>query len=115
MARKSRKNTVNTQSEILNTAVYIRTAQYIRLSVEDSHNKGNSIENQKMILDDFITRNGNMRLAGVYIDNGATGTNFQRNRTGYFEKFARYFVRRTKESYKSRLLACRQGKLLLGR
>lgn len=31
-----------------------------------------------MILDDFITRNGNMRLAGVYIDNGATGTNFQR-------------------------------------
>ena len=55
MARKSRKNTVNTQSEILNTAVYIRTAQYIRLSVEDSHNKGNSIENQKMILDDFIT------------------------------------------------------------
>lgn len=78
MARKSRKNTVNTQPEILNTAVYIRTAQYIRLSVEDSHNKGNSIENQKMILDDFITRNGNMRLAGVYIDNGATGTNFQR-------------------------------------
>ena len=78
MARKSRKNTVNTQPEILNTAVYIRTAQYIRLSVEDSHNKGNSIGNQKMILDDFITRNGNMRLAGVYIDNGATGTNFQR-------------------------------------
>ena len=78
MARKSRKNTVNTQPEILNTAVYIRTAQYIRLSVEDSHNKGNSIENQKMILDDFITRNGNMRLAGVYIDNGATGTSFHR-------------------------------------
>ena len=78
MARKSRKNTVNTQPEILNTAVYIRTAQYIRLSVEDSHNQGNSIENQKMILDDFITRNGNMRLAGVYIDNEATGTNFQR-------------------------------------
>ena len=80
MARKSRKNTVNTQPEILNTAVYIRTAQYIRLSVEDSHNKGNSIENQKMILDDFITRNGNMRLAGVYIDNGATGTKQENER-----------------------------------
>lgn len=78
MARKSRKNTVVAQSEVMNTALYIKTAEYIRLSVEDSHNKGNSIENQKMILDDFIAQNGNMRLIGVYIDNGATGTNFHR-------------------------------------
>lgn len=38
-----------------------------------------------------------------------------RNRTGYFEKLTRQFINGAKESYKSRLLACRQGKLLLGR
>ena len=36
-------------------------------------------------------------------------------RTGYFEKLTRQFISGAKESYKSRLLACRQGKLLLGR
>lgn len=76
MARKSRKNITVAQTKPENMPIYIKTAQYIRLSVEDSHNKGNSIENQKMILDDFISQNGNMRLAGVYIDNGATGTSF---------------------------------------
>lgn len=61
MARKSRKNI--TVGNIIPAAVYIRTAQaiktgeYIRLSVEDSNNKGNSIENQKLILDDYLARN----------------------------------------------------------
>ena len=78
MARKSRKNIeVNNEPEI-KTAIYIRTAQYIRLSVEDSGNKGNSIENQKLILDDFIAQHPNMQCAGVYIDNGITGTTFNR-------------------------------------
>ena len=36
-------------------------------------------------------------------------------RTGYFEKLTRQFISGAKESYKSRLLTCRQGKLLLGR
>ena len=31
-----------------------------------------------MILDDYIAHNSDMRLVDVYIDNGATGTNFQR-------------------------------------
>ena len=54
MARKSRKNAVIEQPNIFQIAQFIRTAQYIRLSVEDSNNKGNSIENQKLLLDDFI-------------------------------------------------------------
>ena len=78
MARKSRKNITDRQIEILNIAQYIRTAEYVRLSVEDNDNKGNSIENQKLILDDYIAHNSDMRLVDVYIDNGATGTNFQR-------------------------------------
>ncbi len=82
MARKSRKNI--TVGNTVPAAVYIRTAQaiktgeYIRLSVEDSNNKGNSIENQKLILDDYLARNIDLQLFDRYIDNGATGTNFDR-------------------------------------
>ena len=36
MARKSRKNISDRQIEILNIAQYIRTAEYVRLSVEDN-------------------------------------------------------------------------------
>lgn len=54
MARKSRKNITDQRIEILNIAQYIRTAEYIRLSVEDNDSKGNSIENQKLILDDYM-------------------------------------------------------------
>ena len=78
MARKSRKNIVVTNEPEIKTAIYIRTAQYIRLSVEDSSNKGNSIENQKLILDDFIAQHPDMQCVGVYIDNGTTGTNYNR-------------------------------------
>ena len=78
MARKSRKNIVAEQSDIFAIAQYTRTAEYIRLSVEDSNNKGNSIENQKLLLDDFIANNPNMKLYDTYIDNGTTGTNYNR-------------------------------------
>ncbi len=78
MARKSRKNIAVINEPEIKTAIYIRTAQYIRLSVEDSHNKGNSIENQKLILDDYIAQHPNMKPAGTYIDNGISGTTFKR-------------------------------------
>ena len=77
MARKSRKN-ITVEEPTIKTVNYISVAQYIRLSVEDSNGKGNSIENQKLILDDFIDHNVNMKLYDFYIDNGATGTNFKR-------------------------------------
>ena len=50
MARNSRKNLV---TEPITTAG-INTALYIRLSVEDGHGRGNSIENQQLILNDFV-------------------------------------------------------------
>lgn len=78
MARKSRKNIVVEQADLFAIAQYTRTAEYIRLSVEDSNNKGNSIENQKLLLDDFIANNPNMKLYDTYIDNGTTGTNYNR-------------------------------------
>ena len=67
MARKSRKNIV--PEEIIQVAEYIRTAQYIRLSVEDNNDKGYSIDSQKLILDDYIARNINMKLYDTYIYN----------------------------------------------
>ncbi len=78
MARKSRKNIGTLEQPILNIAQYIRTAQYIRLSVEDSNKKGNSIENQKLILDDYVAHNPNMKVYDTYIDNGISGMTFNR-------------------------------------
>ena len=79
MARKSRKNQITEENPIvLSTTTYLRTAQYIRLSVEDSNNKGNSIENQNLILDDYIAQHPNMKSVGIYVDNGVSGTTFKR-------------------------------------
>lgn len=74
MARKSRKTTV---TEPMTTAG-INTALYIRLSVEDGHGRSNSIENQKLILNDFVCDKPEFNVCGIYIDNGLTGTNFNR-------------------------------------
>lgn len=52
---------------------------YIRLSKEDSgkHNQ-NTIENQKALLEDFVRDKPDMKVFNVYIDNGFSGTNFER-------------------------------------
>ena len=76
MARKSRKN--------IETAVverkdpFIHTALYIRLSVEDGNHRSNSIENQQLIIDDYISNKPEFSVYDTYIDNGLTGTNLDR-------------------------------------
>lgn len=74
MARKSRKIS---EAEPITTAG-INTALYIRLSVEDGHGRSNSIENQQLILNDFLSDKPEFRTVDTYIDNGLTGTNFNR-------------------------------------
>ena len=55
------------------------TAGYIRLSVEDSgKTEGYSLANQEKLVKDFIAEQQDMRLYRLYIDNGATGTVFER-------------------------------------
>ena len=55
------------------------TAGYIRLSIEDSgKTDGYSLENQEKLVKDFIADQQDMRLYRLYIDNGATGTVFER-------------------------------------
>ncbi len=76
MARKSRKNVIATNET--NLAKIYNTALYIRLSVEDSKKRGNSIETQKSILENFVALNTDIKAFDTYIDNGTTGTNFER-------------------------------------
>lgn len=57
-----------------------RTALYIRLSKEDFNNNGNnseSVNNQKILLTKYVNDN-HYNLFNIYIDDGYTGTNFDR-------------------------------------
>jgi len=75
MARKSRKKV---DAAPVRAALYLRTALYVRLSVEDGYGRSNSIENQQMILNDFVSGKPEFQIVDTYIDNGLTGTNFDR-------------------------------------
>jgi len=77
MARKSRKHQAE-QEMAYAMAQYIRTALYIRLSVEDRDKRGNSIETQQMVLETHLSGQPEFQVHDAYIDNGCTGTNFQR-------------------------------------
>ncbi len=77
MARTSRKNPTATL-ELGAIRPRYSVAAYIRLSVEDNKKKGDSVETQKSILDDFIAMNPELHLYDYYIDNGTTGMNFSR-------------------------------------
>ncbi len=78
MARKSRKNIISNENSIPKSNFTINTAFYIRLSVEDNKNRGNSIEHQQMLLKKFVAVNPEFQVIKTYIDNGKTGTNFER-------------------------------------
>lgn len=78
MARKSRKTQTAAPSAAVSVPLALRTAFYIRLSVEDAKGRGNSIDNQQLVLNDYIAYRPELRLIGTYIDNGLTGTNFNR-------------------------------------
>jgi len=65
-------NPIDYQRKDYNVAIYCR------LSNDDGENKeSNSIANQKAILLEYITNNG-WTLYDIYVDDGYTGTNFQR-------------------------------------
>ena len=75
MARKSRKQTA---APMPAPSLYVYVALYIRLSVEDNKKRGCSVENQKLVLNDFLADKPDFVVYDTYIDNGATGTNFHR-------------------------------------
>ncbi len=57
-----------------------RTALYIRLSREDEEKKNESVSvtNQRMILMEYLESHPDMVLVDIYIDDGFTGTDFDR-------------------------------------
>lgn len=77
MARKSRKNLSPVVNEEYSFAGW-RAAVYVRLSVEDTRTRTDSIETQQMIIREFLEDHRDIQVIDTYIDNGTTGTNFQR-------------------------------------
>lgn len=87
MARKKRLNTaaVLGAESVITPALPeepdqgFRTAAYVRLSMEDSGKiDGYSLQNQKDLLMSFINDHSDLHLYKMYVDNGYTGTQFER-------------------------------------
>ena len=76
MARKSRKNIAAAACSAPEQTVYLAAA-YIRLSRDDAK-RGDSLETQRDIIENFIAASPDIRLTEVYSDNQRTGTNFDR-------------------------------------
>lgn len=78
MARKSRKNIDTTTVEPTMADVYYNAGAYVRLSTDDKKKRGDSLETQRNIIENFIAAAPDIRLHDIYTDNNATGTNFER-------------------------------------
>ncbi len=79
MARKSK---YVTSENIINKKIW-SVAEYIRLSQEDSDNgedkqESNSVTSQKTLLNEYIEENDDLLVYDTYIDDGFTGTDFNR-------------------------------------
>ena len=57
-----------------------KAAAYLRLSKEEFSNEkeSNSITNQKLIIDNYLKEHKEYKLVDYYIDDGYSGTNFNR-------------------------------------
>lgn len=76
MARTSRKSEKILSKDI---TLSIKAALYVRLSNEDNGGKGtDSIHNQLELLLNFAEKIENMEIVETYMDNGRTGTDFDR-------------------------------------
>jgi site-specific DNA recombinase len=72
-------NEKNREPGSINRAPAWRTALYIRLSKEDGdREESDSILNQRQLLRDFVEESGDLALAGCYVDDGWSGTSFER-------------------------------------
>ena len=81
MARKSRKHLESANEPVVEKAAQkpmFYAGAYIRLSVVDRRNKGDSLETQQAIINSFIAGRSDIELRDVYIDNGHSGLSFDR-------------------------------------
>lgn len=66
--------------ESCNIKMTYKVAAYLRLSKEEYSNEkeSNSITNQKIIIDNYLKEHREYKLIDYYIDDGYSGTNFDR-------------------------------------
>ena len=66
--------------ESCNIKMTYKVAAYLRLSKEEYSNEkeSNSITNQKLIIDNYLKEHRKYKLVDYYIDDGYSGTNFDR-------------------------------------
>lgn len=77
MARVSRKKLQSSEYEKKQKPQY-NTAIYARLSIEEEEKQDSSIRNQILIARDYVEKHDDLSFIKTYIDNGQTGTNFDR-------------------------------------
>jgi len=77
MARKSRKN-IDDQPIVLATPKQYRAAAYTRLSSDDRRKRGDSLETQRNIIENYVAMASDIQIHEVYTDNNTTGTSFDR-------------------------------------
>jgi Site-specific recombinases, DNA invertase Pin homologs len=78
MARVSRKRGTEKVEGFKEAGIY-HTGIYLRLSVEDNGKKdADSMENQKNLLMEYVSARPYLMLTDIYMDNGFTGTDFER-------------------------------------
>ncbi|MCC8101817.1 MAG: recombinase family protein [Clostridiales bacterium] len=81
MARKSRKQTVLAKEPVpvvVPKKELLPTAAYVRLSVENGGGREDTIETQIELVEGYIAKHPDLKLAETYVDNGFSGTNFER-------------------------------------
>lgn len=80
MARPNRNNQDMQKITVakVNAQPAYRTAIYARLSIEDNGCGSDSIENQVELLKRYVGDNHDLTLISTFLDNGMTGTNFDR-------------------------------------
>ncbi len=80
MARKSRKESSVQTSESFSKTIGYQVGFYLRLSDKEAKDRDSeSIENQFVLLKDFIKNKPDFRLISTFTDDGKTGTNFRRS------------------------------------
>ena len=77
VAKRRERQDVQLQKVESGIKVY-QTAIYARLSREDNLSNSDSIENQIALLERYIDARPYLQLAGIFADNGFTGTDFER-------------------------------------
>lgn len=73
VSRRGAGDTVNAEGEFYKAALYLRLSDK-----EGRENVSESIQNQECLLLDFLKQNPELQYGGSYLDEGKTGTNFNR-------------------------------------